>query len=122
VNFSFFVKNFFFVYMGMIFDLEKTNPILIAIIMTILFIVFFCRYLSVKVFSVYDKKFKEYAPIMAIMLARGFTASFAALLPSAKGIVIPQLNEMILMLVLGSTFTTIIGSAIYERRSPRRSK
>lgn len=116
VNFAFFIKNFFFVYLGIIFDPEKIDLLLISICFAILALMLLSRYISVKILSLFDHQFKPYTNIMAIMVARGFTATFVALLPSAKGIEIPQLKEIVLVMVLFSTFTTILGSIAYERR------
>jgi hypothetical protein len=58
---------------------------------------------------------------MTFMIARGFTATFTALLPSAQGVEIPQLKDVVLLLVLLSTLMTIIGSSIYERMHNKKT-
>lgn len=121
VNFSFFVRNFFFVYLGMIFNFNNADAFLLGLCLMIILIVCIGRYLSVKILSFSDDQLKDYTPIISIMVSRGFIASFSALLPSAKGIIIPQLNEIVLMIVVFSTLTTIIGLFIYERRWFRKT-
>lgn len=116
VDFSFFIRNFFFVYLGIIFDLGKANLALVGICLMILLLVFVGRYLSSRILGLSEPMFKQHSAIMAVVVARGFTAIFAALLPSTKNIMIPQLEEIILIMVLLSTLATIIGSIIHERR------
>jgi NhaP-type Na+/H+ or K+/H+ antiporter len=119
VDFAFFIKNFFFVYLGIIFDLSKLNLILVMICLGIIAIMFGSRYLSTRIVGLIDPKFKRYSMIISSVVARGFTATFVALLPSTEGIEIPQLTEIILLMVLLSTFACIIGSIIYESRVAR---
>jgi cell volume regulation protein A len=121
VNFSFFIKNFFFVYLGIIFDLRSTNVAIIGICLSILILVMVSRYVSIRILAFFDKNLRPYATIVSLMVARGFTATFAALLPSTKGIVIPQLNEIILMMVILSTFTTVFGTIAHEKWKSTRA-
>ena len=115
VDFAFFIRNFFFVYLGIIFDFEKMSLMLLGICLAILFFMFVSRYISVRILALNNPTFKKYAPIMTTMVARGFTATFVALLPSTKGVEIPQFKEITLIMVLLSTIVTILGSMIYER-------
>jgi NhaP-type Na+/H+ or K+/H+ antiporter len=122
VNFSFFIKNFFFVYLGIIFDLDKTSYRLVLICFAILIMMLLSRFISFKIFTFFESNLKQYTLMVTLMVARGFTATFAALFPSTKGIEIPQLNEITLLMVILSTFTTIFGSIIYEMRTKKRKK
>ena len=117
LDFSFFIKIFFFVYLGVIFDLSALTPYLVAICVTILALMFVSRYVSSRLLALSDSNFKRYATIISAMVARGFTATFVALLPSTMGIEIPLLKELILMMVLFSTLPTIAASIIFERKA-----
>jgi cell volume regulation protein A len=121
VNFSFFIKNFFFVYLGIIFDLRNANIAIVGICLSIIILVIIGRYVSIRILAFFDKNLRPYSSIVSLMVARGFTATFAALLPATKGIVIPQLNEIILMMVILSTFTTVFGTIIHERWKSTRA-
>jgi cell volume regulation protein A len=116
INFAFIIKNFFFVYLGIIFDLSQVNPISIAICVLILFLMFISRYVSARIMGLLDWNFKKYSIIISSMIARGFTATFVALLPTTMGVNIPRLKEIILLMVLFSTLPTILGAIIFERR------
>jgi NhaP-type Na+/H+ or K+/H+ antiporter len=117
VDFAFFIKIFFFVYLGIIFDLTKLTPSLLGLSIVILFLMFISRYISSRILALADSNFKKYSTIISSMVARGFTATFVALLPTTMGVEIPQLKELILIMVLVSTITTIVASIIFERRT-----
>jgi len=93
------------------------NLVLVGISLAILTLMFVSRYMSARILALSEPKFKQYATIITGMVARGFTATFAALLPSTKGIEIPQLKEIVLIMVLLSTFAAILVSIVYERRA-----
>jgi len=117
VDFAFFIKNFFFVYLGIIFDLTKLNPFSMGICAVIIVLMFVSRYLSTRIIGLVDANFKKYSTIISSMLARGFTATFVALLPTTMGVEIPHLKEIILLIVLFSLFPTILGTIIFERKN-----
>jgi hypothetical protein len=83
---------------------------------------FVSRYVSSRILALSDSNFKRYASIISAMVARGFTATFVALLPSTMGIEIPLLKELILMMVLFSTLPTIAASIIFERQLSSNEK
>jgi len=115
IHFSFIIKNFFFVYLGIIFDLENLNYISIVISIAIILLMLVSRYLSVRISALFDSELKKFTPLMTMMIARGFTATFVALMPASKGIEIPHLKEITLILVLLTTLITITGTIIYEK-------
>jgi NhaP-type Na+/H+ or K+/H+ antiporter len=117
INFAFIIKNFFFVYLGIIFDLTQLNPISIGICAIILMFMFVSRYCSARIMGVLDQNFRKNAVIISSMLARGFTATFVALLPATMGVDIPRLKEIILLMVLFSTVPTILGAILFERKT-----
>jgi len=115
VNFAFFAKNFFFVYLGIIFDTNKISLILVGVCIGILLLMYASRYLSVRLQALVDPSLKEHATVMTMIVARGFTATFVALLPASEGIEVPLLKEIVLIMVLLSTFATMAGTVIYEK-------
>jgi cell volume regulation protein A len=119
INFSFFIKNFFFVYLGIIFDVENLNVTSGLIALGIIALMVISRYVSVRVAARFDPEFKQSTTLMTLMIARGFTATFAALMPSSEGVEIPRLKEITLIMVLLTTLITITGAIVYERRVQR---
>jgi cell volume regulation protein A len=116
VDFAFFVQNFFFVYLGVIFNPAKIDLVLIGICIAIILLMFVSRYVSARIMALSDPNFKKHSKFIASLVARGFTATFIALLPETKGIKVPLFKEIVLIMVLFSTLATILGSIIYERR------
>lgn len=114
IAFTFLIQNFFFVYLGIIFDVAKVDYVLLGMCVVILALMFISRYLSARVLSIFQPEVKPYATIMASMVARGFTATFVALLPATKGIDVPLFKEIVLAMVLFSTIVTMVGSIICE--------
>ncbi|MEE8569718.1 MAG: cation:proton antiporter [Candidatus Bathyarchaeia archaeon] len=116
VDFAFFVQNFFFVYLGVIFNPAKIDLALIGVCIAIILLMFVSRYVSARIMALSDPEFKKHSKFVASLIARGFTATFVALLPESKGIKVPLFKEIVLIMVLFSTVATILGSIIYERR------
>jgi cell volume regulation protein A len=120
-DFTFFIQNFFFVYLGIIFDLNKFDFFLIMICIIVLSLMFVSRYFSARILSLFRKNIKPYSVLMASMVARGFTATFVALLPSTRGVDIPMFKEVVLAMVLLSTIATMFGCIIFERKKELKS-
>jgi cell volume regulation protein A len=116
IHFSFIIKNFFFVYLGIIFDLENLNYLSLVISIAIIILMLISRYMSVRISALFDSELKQFTPLMTLMIARGFTATFVALMPAAEGIEIPHLKEITLILVLLTTLITMTGTIIYGQR------
>ena len=116
INFAFFVKIFFFVYLGIIFDTSQLNPLSVSLCALILLLMFVSRFVSTRIIGLWDSNFKKYSMIISSMVARGFTATFIALLPATMGIDIPYFKEIILLIVLFSTFPTIVGAIVFGRK------
>jgi hypothetical protein len=70
----------------------------------------------VRISAIFDAELKPHTPLMTIMIARGFTATFVALMPASEGIEIPHLKEVTLILVLVTTLITMTGTILYEQR------
>ncbi len=121
VDFAFFMQNFFFVYLGVIFDPTKIDFMLIGICLAIIFLMFVSRYVSARIMAFSDPAFKQYSTFIAGVVARGFTATFVALLPETKGITVPLFKEIVLIMVLLSTFVTILGTILHERQLKPKS-
>ena len=116
------MQNCFFVYLGVIFDVEHANYLLIGTCVVILTLMFISRYVSARVLSIFKPEVKPHVTLMASMVARGFTSTFVALLPSTKGIDVPLFKEIVLAMVLFSTIVTMVGSIIYELKPHRGAR
>ena len=104
---TFFVRTFFFVYMGMLFSFMEYNLIILGVIIS--FILLFGRWISVKIVSIRDKLIKKHSILVTGMLSRGLAAAVVAQMVFMSGIkhasAFPDLTLTVIM-------TTVIISAI----------
>lgn len=104
---TFFVRTFFFVYMGMLFSFMEYNLIIVGTIIS--FILLFGRWISVKIISFRDKLIKKYSGLITGMLSRGLAAAVVAQMVFSSGIKystsFPDLTLTVIMI-------TVIISAI----------
>lgn len=114
-DFSFLVKTFFFVFLGIIFDPSMLDTNVIQILAGILGCIVIGRYISSKILAFRHRDFSPYSKIIAVMLPRGFTATVVAFLPAEEGVTIPGFTEIILLMVLVTTVIAIAGTAVYAR-------
>ncbi len=115
---SFLVKVFFFVLIGVIFDLKavSNNLSMITLIVSGIFIfILLSRFISTKILCLLDKSFKPYSFVIMTMLPRGFIATVLAFIPYREDIIIPSLTEIVLLLVLVTNIFAIISGFYYSK-------
>jgi cell volume regulation protein A len=115
---TFFVKTFFFVFLGLIFSFQNLTQEIWTIAFGMIFILLVARFFSAEILSLIDKKYGKETFLITTMLPRGFTATVVAFLPREAGIVIPGLIEIVLLMLFLSTLIAIFGATIYERKFP----
>lgn len=115
VNFAFIAENFFFVYFGILFDPTRLTTTLVGLSGVLVLLIFVSRYLSARFVGLIDREVRREAVTLSIVVARSSTAIVVALLPATMGIVVPQLKEMVLIMVLLSSLVTLIGLRLQEQ-------
>ena len=115
---TFFVKTFFFVFLGLIFSFKNLNQEILIIVVGMIFILLVARLFSTEVLSFFDKKYRKDTLLITTMLPRGLTATVVAFLPREAGIEIPGLIEIVLFMLVLSTIIAIAGAAVYEKKYP----
>lgn len=115
LDISFFVKTFFFVFLGVIFSREALNFDTIIISSGILLLIILARFLSVKLLVKIDSVYKKYAFLIGSMLPRGYVAIVMVFFVMEGGIVIPYLTDIVLIIILVTTILAIVGSIISEK-------
>ncbi|HIE33535.1 MAG TPA: hypothetical protein EYP86_00140 [Candidatus Altiarchaeales archaeon] len=115
---TFFVKTFFFVFLGLIFSFKNLTDEILIIVSVIIIILLIARLFSTEVLSHFDNRYKQDRFLITTMLPRGLTATVVAFLPEHAGIEIPSMIEIVLLMLLLSTIVAIIGAVIQERRFP----
>ncbi len=114
---SFFVKTFFFVYLGILIQPRffTATSIIIGVVITL--IIFISRYATLKliVFNVY-KSLKGNLELMSGMMPRGLTEAVLVVIPASVGIQIPYLLEIAFLVII---FTNLITTAEIVRSEGR---
>ncbi len=113
---TFFVKAFFFVFLGVIFSYKDIGLDIGIIVASLLFLVFAGRLISSQILSAKHPEFKPYRLLISIMMPRGFVATVVALLPIEKGIAAPGFAEIILLMIIVTTVLSTLAAALFESR------
>jgi NhaP-type Na+/H+ or K+/H+ antiporter len=114
-DFTFFMSSFFFVLLGVTFDLalfDKVSPLLIGGLIALIIVT---RFVATGLMSRVDKVFSEYKGLISIMIPRGYVAAVLAFVPAQEGIDIPNLADIIVILLILTTIIAIIGTSVYAR-------
>jgi len=113
---TFFVKTFFFVYLGMIFDPAGVTRDVAIIVTGILILIFAARYLATKVLKHSHPEFEKYGTLITTMMPRGLAAAVLASLPISAGMQLPLFSEIVILVVIGTNVITTIGVFYHEKR------
>jgi len=122
LDFSFFIRTFFFVFLGMITDISVVTVPLVIMTLAILVIMIGTRFMSVQIISFIEKKYKKHAFLISTMLPRGFVATLLAFLPYNEGIMIPTFTEIVLLLIFSTAIVSIFGNIIFRRANEKEKK
>jgi|SRR3989338_2809589 len=113
---TFMMRTLFFVFLGIIFDIEVIKWVVVTFVFVITLSEVASRYVAARVLAIFEPKFRNSVPAITTVVASGFTSTLVAFLSIEAGINIPNLAEIVLLLVIFTTLWSIIGSAILERR------
>ena len=113
---TFLMRTLFFVFLGVIFNTEAIKWAIIIFVFVITVAEATSRYLAARALVVFEPRFKNSVSVMTTIVASGFTSTLVAFLSIEAGINIPNLAEIVLLLVIFTTLFSIISSAILERR------
>lgn len=112
---AFFVKAFFFVFLGVMFSPSTVTYGILAIVSGIILLIIAGRYFSARILSWRYQEFSAYRKIISIMLPRGFVATVVAFLPGEMGVEVPGFTEIILLMVLATNVIATIGAVAYSK-------
>ncbi len=112
---SFFIRTFFFVYLGLILFIENQLMILYSVILSVLLL--FGRFVGVFLTSLGDEELQRYNSLITLMMPRGLAAAIMAQLVVSSGIsnasVFP---DIILIVIIITVIITSIGSSYLKSR------
>lgn len=121
-DFTFFISSFFFVLLGVTFDLALFDKVSIWLITGIVVLIIVTRFVATVLLSRVDNIFSQYRNLIAIMIPRGYVAAVLAFVPAQEGIKIPMLADIIVVLLIITTIIAIIGTSVYERTKEKSYK
>lgn len=105
---SFFLRTFFFVFLGLIFTIDNPMIFILSIILSL--VLLFARYISVYAVSINDTLLKSNRMIMTFMVPRGLAAAVLAELVITSGITgVEQFPNIVITVILVSVLITTIG-------------
>ena len=116
-DFAFFMKTFFFVLLGITFDISLLSKIPLLLIAGILAMIILGRAISVTVISRIDHDYAKYRAVIASMIPRGALAAVLAFIPMQEGIEIPLFTDIVVILVLLTTLVAIVGVSVFGRKA-----
>jgi len=116
-DFSFFMKSFFFVLLGVTFDPGLLGLIPIILIGGLVVLIIISRFLATSVLAFIDKDVAKYRTLISIMIPRGYVAAVLAFVPAQEGVGVPMLTDIIVLLIIVTTLVSIAGVMIYNRTS-----
>ncbi|MBD3204572.1 hypothetical protein GF327_09855 [Candidatus Woesearchaeota archaeon] len=119
-DFSFFIKSFFFVFLGMIIDLNSITLQVVLMSFVIILIMILTRFLAVKIIALIEKKYIKDAFLISTMVPRGFVATLLAFLPYNEGIEIPLFPEVVTLLIFSTSIVSIFGAIIFRKKTEKK--
>lgn len=119
---TFFVRTFFFVFIGVIFNFAalKHEIVFIAALLTLVLLA--ARVFSTKLLSVFDSSIKKYELVIATILPRGLAAAVLAFLPLSYGIKLQFFTEIVFIIILSTNVIATIGAFAFEWTNKREKR
>ncbi|MFH0835154.1 MAG: cation:proton antiporter [Candidatus Micrarchaeota archaeon] len=111
---SFFVRTFFFVFLGLVFSLGAltVQPLLLAGALTVALII--ARYIGVRLLVMFSPSLRSSATLLTTMMPRGLAAAVLAFLPAESGIQIPLIVDIVFLVILFTNIVATIGAFASE--------
>lgn len=113
---TFFVRTFFFVFLGVVLSLSALTPSILLASMVLVLALLFARFVSAKALAAFDAGSKKYVFLITAMLPRGLAASVLAFMPLNAGIIIPLFTEIVFLIILGTNMIATIGAFYFGRK------
>lgn len=112
---TFLVKNTFFFLLGLMFNLEliSTRILLVAVVLTGLMIS--SRWVSYKIIGAFDERYVDYVMIVSLMVSRGLTAGLTAIMPTQRGLQMPPISDIVVVMILLTNLAATLGFTIFTR-------
>ncbi len=116
---SFFVRTFFFVYLGVILNLSQLTAAAMFVAVVVFLGLLLGRFLAVKTYGAWARQTRQYEFLMTFMSPRGLAAAVLASLPAAMGVIIPYLQETVFSVLILTNVMATVGIFYFERNRSR---
>ncbi|MDO8628008.1 MAG: cation:proton antiporter [Candidatus Diapherotrites archaeon] len=121
---SFFIRSFFFINLGIIFDLKLLTFDLALITLALLGLMFFVRIIGSKILVHFVKEYKQDEFLLQVLTSKGMAAAALATYPLSIGLPIGEFGSKIVsiisLLIIFSNIFTFIGIFLYERKKQKQ--
>ncbi|NUN11928.1 cation:proton antiporter, partial [Candidatus Micrarchaeota archaeon] len=109
---AFFVKTFFFVFLGLIINPSILEVNALAIAVGLLVVLIIARYLGTMILAFVNPLYVQYKKLVTLMMSRGLAAAVLAFLPLNQNppIVIPYFSEVVFLIIIFTSLLTTFGS------------
>jgi cell volume regulation protein A len=115
---SFFIRTYFFVYLGLILFIENRMTVLYSLALSLLLLV--GRYIGVTFTTFRDHELGEYSGVITSMMPRGLAAAIMAQLVASSGIAYSSMfPELIMIVIIVSVVISSMGATLLKRRTNR---
>lgn len=112
---SFFVRTFFFVYLGMIFNPKALSSNALKVSVVVLLAILLSRYIIVRLLVSKDKSMEKYRLMLLTMLPRGLAAAVLASVPLNAGIMIESFQDIVVLIIILTNIIATVGAFAHER-------
>jgi cell volume regulation protein A len=117
---TFFVRTFFFVYIGLLLSPSEFSPVVILISLVLIGFFALSRWGGVKL-VLSDMPEKDRGVVVA-MLPRGLAAAVLATMPLYNGITIPGFQQLVFSVILFTNIAATLGVFVFERQGEKKGK
>ncbi len=116
VEVSFFVRTFFFIFIGLMFNIDVLNSTVLIMAEIVFVILIIARILGVKALIMTDKNIAPFEKSIISMMPRGLAAAVLALMPLSAGIRVPYFAEIVFSIIILTNLATTFGVFMIERK------
>lgn len=116
VEVSFFVRTFFFIFIGLMFNIKALNPTVLIMAWVIFIILMMARILGVKALVMRDENIAPFEKSLVSVMPRGLAAAVLASMPLAAGIEIKYFAEIVFSIIILTNLATTFGVFMIERK------
>jgi len=113
---TFFMKSFFFVLLGITFDISILGHIPPLLIVGIVIMILLSRFIASTILAGMDRIFAKFRALITFMIPRGYVAAVLAFVPEQYGIEIPMFTDLVVILIIVTTFVSIFGVAAFGKK------